>query len=143
MLWFADVVNLRSGSVADFGDLLAFWSGATTEPSTTDNVSSLRALVARDPDSLVLAVDNGEVVGSVIVGWDGWRGALYRLAVAPAHRRRGIGTALINEAERRLAALGAVRLHLIVAADQEEAQAFWNAAGYEPTDQFRFVKILA
>ncbi len=32
---------------------------------------------------------------------------------------------------------------MIVAADQDEAQAFWNAVGYEATDQFRFVKVLA
>ena len=67
---------------------------------------------------------------------------MYRLAVAPSYRRRGIGTALTNEAERRLRAWGAVRLHMVVAADQDEAQAFWQAAGYERTDQFRFVKVL-
>jgi ribosomal protein S18 acetylase RimI-like enzyme len=137
-----DPVRIRTGSVADVDVVLAFWRTATTEPSTTDDASSLGALLAHAPESLVLAVEDDEVVGTVIVGWDGWRGAMYRLAVAPSHRRRGIGTALIEDGERRLLSYGAQRLHMIVAADQPDAQAFWTAVGYEPTAQHRFVKIV-
>ena len=42
-----------------------------------------------------LAADGEHIVGSVIAGWDGWRCHLYRLAVAPARRREGIGRALL------------------------------------------------
>jgi ribosomal protein S18 acetylase RimI-like enzyme len=136
-----DAVNIRTGSADDVDAVLAFWKTSTTE-SPTDNASSLRVLVAHAPESLLLAVEGDEVVGSVIVGWDGWRGAMYRLAVAPTHRRRGIGTRLINEGEHRLAGCGARRLHMIVDADQEAARATWQAAGYEPTNQYRFVKTL-
>jgi ribosomal protein S18 acetylase RimI-like enzyme len=136
------VIEIRSGLAADCDEVLTFWRSATTEPSTTDNASSLGTLIAHASESLVLALDNGEIIGTVIAGWDGWRGAMYRLAVSRSHRRRGIATALVGEGERRLATRGAARLHMIVAADQDEAQAFWTAVGYEPTDQFRFVKVL-
>jgi ribosomal protein S18 acetylase RimI-like enzyme len=57
--------------------------------------------------ALLVAVAGGGVVGTVIAGWDGWRGNIYRLAVHPNHRRRGTGRALAAAADDVLAALGA------------------------------------
>lgn len=136
------MVTIRTGDVADIEAVLVFWSTATTEPSATDNAASVAALVADVPEALLLAVEADEIVGTVIVGWDGWRGAMYRLAVAPSRRRRGIASALVEEGERRLAMWGARRLHMIVASDQVEAQAFWKALGYAATDQRRFIKTI-
>lgn len=134
--------TIRSATAADIEPVLSFWIDATTEPSTTDDVASVGRLLEHAPDALVLAVEQDAIVGTVIVGWDGWRGTLYRLAVAPSHRRTGVATALVDEAQRRLRALGAQRLHLIVAHDQEGARSFWSSANYASTDQVRFVKVL-
>lgn len=57
--------------------------------------------------------------------------AEYRLAVDPAHRRRGLATALVRAGEERLVALGARRLNAIVESEEPDAMAFWAAAGYE------------
>ena len=140
MQTLASVATIRSATNADIDAVLAFWRDATTEPSSTDDAASLTDLLAHAPDALVLAVEHDAIVGTVIVGWDGWRGALYRLAVAPSHRRSGVATALVEEGERRLRAQGAKRLHIIVDPDQEPGALFWTSAGYEPTDQSRFVK---
>ena len=96
------MVTLRPAGADDIDEILTFWSEATSEPSSTDDADGIGALLDRAPGALVVAIDNGAIVGTVIAGWDGWRGALYRLAVAPAHRRRGIASALVNEAERHL-----------------------------------------
>jgi len=50
---------------------------------------------------LVATIDE-EIVGSVIGGWDGWRGNIYRLAVAPEYRRRGIARSLMKEVSQAL-----------------------------------------
>ena len=92
----------------------------------------------------MLAVDGDVIVGSIIAGWDGWRAALYRLAVAPAYRRRGIATMLVTEAERLLRTeQGARRMHLIASRPGgATAESFWTSARYEPTDQVRLVKVV-
>jgi ribosomal protein S18 acetylase RimI-like enzyme len=137
------VITLRAGSREDIDAVLAFWLEATAEPSTTDDAEGLTALLARSPGALVLAVDGDVIVGSIIAGWDGWRAALYRLAVLPAYRRRGIATMLVAESERILTEQGARRMHLIASrAGGPTAESFWISARYQPTDQVRFVKSL-
>jgi ribosomal protein S18 acetylase RimI-like enzyme len=92
----------------------------------------LRALYTRDPDALIIATDeNGSVVGSLIAGWDGWRGAFYRLAVHPDHRRAGLGRALVTEGEERLRGRGVRRISLFAVGSHDPALAFWEALGYK------------
>jgi len=140
------MIALRAATHDDIPAVLAFWGESTAEPSSTDDAEGIATLLARAPDALVLAVDGAadhRIVGTVVAGWDGWRGSLYRLAVAPSYRRRGIATALVDEAERRLLALGVRRMHLIVGrAGGVAAEKFWLAVRYEPTDQVRMVKNL-
>ena len=53
----------------------------------------------RDPELFVVATDGSEVIGSLMGGWDGWRGNMYRLAVDPQHRRLGLARRLVEEGE--------------------------------------------
>jgi ribosomal protein S18 acetylase RimI-like enzyme len=139
----AEAPLLRSGRVDDVGAVLALWRRAEASPSSTESAADVRGLLERDPEALLLAEGEGEVIGSLIVGWDGWRGTFYRLAVDPAHRRRGLATALVRAGEERLRALGAHRLNAIVESEEADAMAFWAAAGYElQTARSRFVKNL-
>lgn len=121
--------------------MLALWALSGAVPSVTDSNESLRRLLAFDPQAVLVAEARGEVVGSLIVGWNGWRGSFYRLAVAPEHRRLGLATSLLREGEHRLRERGAVRLDAIVAADEAAAMSFWRAAGYErQSERSRFVR---
>jgi ribosomal protein S18 acetylase RimI-like enzyme len=80
---------------------------------------------------LLVAVVEGEIVGTLIVGWDGWRGSMYRLAVAPERRRRGIGRRLVEAGHEHLAGMGAPRVGALVNHEDRNAGALWRAAGYE------------
>jgi ribosomal protein S18 acetylase RimI-like enzyme len=135
------MITLRAGTRADVEAVLAFWLAATAEPSTTDDAAGLERLLERSPGALLLALDDDTIVGTIVAGWDGWRGALYRLAVLPPYRRRGIATRLVAAAEQFLRDQGVRRMHLIASrAGGETAESFWISARYEPTDQVRFVK---
>jgi ribosomal protein S18 acetylase RimI-like enzyme len=132
---------LRTGTAADIDAALALWKRAEAGPSSTESADDVRWLLERDPDALLLAEAEGEIVGSLIVGWDGWRGTFYRLAVDPTHRRRGLATELVRAGEERLRSLGAHRLNAIVESEEDDAMAFWASAGYElQTARSRFVK---
>ena len=74
------------------------------------------------------------IVGTVIAGYDGWRAHVYRLAVAPDQRRRGIGRELMRRAEARLASLGATRFDAMVLEHNGLGRTLWSSLGY--TEQF-------
>jgi ribosomal protein S18 acetylase RimI-like enzyme len=135
------VPAIRAGTSKDVDAVLDLWLAADVEPTHTDNAVSLAALVAHDPGALLVALDGDRVVGSVIAGWDGWRGTVYRLAVAPAHRRSGVARTLVHAAEARLTDVGAVRMQTIVVESSPGATAFWRASGWEEqAERLRFVK---
>ncbi|MFB7448333.1 GNAT family N-acetyltransferase [Streptomyces sp. NPDC056194] len=137
-------LQIRSAVPADAEAVLAFWKESAEGTSISDDVNGVTRLVERDPDALILALADGVIVGSVIAGWDGWRASLYRLAVLPPYRRRGISTALLRAAEERFLALGGRRADAMVLEANGTGQALWTAAGYEREERWRrWVKPLA
>src|SRR5450631_3750393 len=87
---------------------------AAENSNRTDSREAVHALIHRDADALVLVMDDQLIVGSLVVGWDGWRCHPYRFAVRPDYRRRGIGTALLKRAEGRFLAFGGARADAMV-----------------------------
>jgi ribosomal protein S18 acetylase RimI-like enzyme len=137
-------LRIRAALPGDLDAVLAFWRTAAEGTSISDDRDGVERLLARDPEALVLAESAGELVGTVIAGFDGWRCHLYRLAVHPGHRRRGIGSALLTAAEERFVRLGGRRGDAMVLTRNETAHHAWRAAGYTPQEQWRrWVKPLA
>ena len=133
--------TIRIGRPSDIPAVLALWLAAGAEPTHTDDIDSLQRLIDRDPGALIVADDASQLVGSVVTGWDGWRGSIYRLVVAPSHRRSGLGRRLLVEAETRLTELGAVRLQAVVVETEALAVQFWRSSDWEQqVHRLRFVK---
>lgn len=130
--------RVRAATPADVDALLALWQvAAENDARPTDSGAAVAALLARDPDACLVVELDGRVAGSVVAGWDGWRAHLYRLAVHPGARRRGLATLLLAAAEERLVALGASRLDATVLEGNDLGQSVWRARGYAPQPQWR------
>jgi len=120
--------------------LLDLWHHADASPSPTDSPEQIGQVVRDPAASVLVAVDDDLLVGSIIGGWDGWRGNIYRLAVLPSYRRRGIGRALVAAAERSLVERGARRISALVEHDHPWAVGLWESL-YEPDPHMiRYVK---
>jgi ribosomal protein S18 acetylase RimI-like enzyme len=63
--------------------------------------------------------------------WDGRRGWINHLAVRSSHQRRGVGTALVAELEKRLIEKGAKKVNAQVYQWNTKSLEFFEAAGYE------------
>jgi ribosomal protein S18 acetylase RimI-like enzyme len=144
--WQDDLVRFafRAASAADVDDLIALWEEAAENGNRPpDTAGAVTALLGRDPQAVILAEQDGVLIGSVIAGWDGWRYHLYRLAVRPNWRRQGVGSALLGAAESRLKALGATRIDAMVLDGNDLGQNLWRASGYSRQDDWRrWVKTL-
>lgn len=138
-------MDIRPAARDDITGVLDLWAASRSAAAVTpDTHESASRLLERDPEALLVAVEDGVVVAALVAGWDGWRANLYRLAVRPTHRRRGVARALVDAAHERLRASGAPRATALVAADEADAAGFWEAAGYGRDPQMaRYVRDLA
>jgi ribosomal protein S18 acetylase RimI-like enzyme len=128
-------IEVRGCRQADVPAILDLWTQARSgHASTPDQHEDVERLVSDSPAALLVAEQNGEIVGALIAAWDGWRGNMYRLAVREGHRRKGIGLALTRAGEDYLRQCGVRRVTALVAFDDEVAGEFWESAGY-PQDR--------
>ena len=134
-----DDVIIREVRHDDIDSLLALWRATESGPSVTDTPAHLRRLVDQAPDLFLAADLQARVVGSVLGGWDLWRGHIYRLAVHPEVQRRGIARRLVAEIEKRLRARGAVRVYAL-ALPRDAATAFWRSQPYETSEDVALVR---
>ncbi len=122
---------LREAEPGDAGAVIALWEAAGLTRPWNDPIQDFsRALLAADAAILILSMEDA-VVASVMVGYDGHRGWVYYLAVAPGHRRGGHGRALMDAAEAWLVERGAPKIQLMVRDDNEAALGFYEALGLE------------
>jgi ribosomal protein S18 acetylase RimI-like enzyme len=133
-------IEIRPAGPDDIQAVLSLWSDAAA-PTSTDDVDGVDALLERDPGALLVAEVSGRIVGTVIAAWDGWRGSVYRIVVAPECRRDGLGRRLLDEAENRLRRVGARRMHAIVVGTDAQALGFWESSDWEhQASQLRFTR---
>ena len=82
-------------------------------------------------DMLFVATDADTVIGTAMAGYDGHRGWLYTVAVAPEHRRRGTGTALVRHAVGALRTAGCAKVNLQIRATNTAVRGFYESLGFE------------
>ncbi len=128
----------------DYAAVAQLWqnAGPGVHLGRSDTPQEIQKKLQRDPDLFLVAEVDGQVVGSVIGGFDGRRGLIYHLAVAPEHRQQGLGTALMDEVERRLKAKGCLRAYLLVTRDNLDALDFYTHRGWEVMQLYILAKDL-
>ncbi len=103
----------------------------------SDSLAEIEKKTAHDPDLFLLAEAGGEIVGSVIGGYDGRRGLIYHLAVNADFRKQGLASRLMDEVESRLRAKGCLKCYLLVLNDNEEAAHFYEKRGWSEMKSVR------
>ena len=128
-------MKIRPIEEADTDAVIALWRDVFPEyndparPQRDPRASIARKLAFGDGLFWLLEVD-GRVLGTAMAGYDGHRGWIYSIGVAPAERRHGYGRSLLAHAENTLRALGCPKINIQVLAGNETALKFWHEVGY-------------
>ncbi|TGX50235.1 GNAT family acetyltransferase [Sphingomonas gei] len=123
---------LIEAAAADDGEgVVELWNACGLTRPWNDPQADFALALGGASSAVLVARDGKSLAGSVMVGFDGHRGWVYYLAVAPDSRRAGLGRALMAAAEDWLRARGAPKLQLMVREDNDAALGFYAALGLE------------
>jgi ribosomal protein S18 acetylase RimI-like enzyme len=136
-------IVIRQFAAADEGAVIALWETAGLTRPWNDPRKDVARKLGVQPEGFIVAVAGDEIVGSVMAGYDGHRGWVNYLAVAPGARRAGVGRALMGAAERLLEELGCPKVNLQIRATNVSAVSFYEALGYSYDDVISLGRRLA
>jgi len=136
-------VEIRAYQTGDHDGVVELWRAVFPDaPPRNDPVLDIRRKAAVQPELFLVALHRDSLVGTCMAGFDGHRGWVHLVAVAPNARRRGIGSALMRKAEALLAELGCPKLNLQVRASAPEAVLFYRGLGFQIEERISMGKIL-
>jgi len=136
-------LQIRAYQESDREPLLALVRAVFPDPAPHNEPrASIRRKLGVAPDLLLVAHVDGKLVATAMGGWDGHRGWLYQVAVAPDARGCGYGRAIVEAVESRLRALGCPKLNLQVLASNPAAVGFWRRLGYRVEERVSLGKLL-
>ena len=124
-------IRVRPATHDDLDEVVGLWAGNAGPTKLAGGRTDAARLIERDRDALLVAEIAGSIVGAVIVGFDGWRCHLYRMAVRDSQRRSGIGGQLFAAALDRARALGVTRIDAMVDESNLPAVSFWESVGFK------------
>ncbi len=122
---------IRSATVADESAVTGLWKACGLMVPYNDPVEDFRRALGKAGSDVLIAIDAGQIIGSVMVGHDGHRGWLYYVAVDPARRMEGVGKAVIEAAEAWLRLRGIPKAMLLVRETNTQVSVFYENLGFE------------
>ncbi len=96
------MIQIKDYQLIDYEGLKANLQAADMFNANWDNQGNLERKLAKHPGSILVATDDGNIVGNVYIVGDDFQMLIFRLAVREDYREQGIGGVLMDEAERRI-----------------------------------------
>jgi len=122
--------------------VVALWEACRLVVPQNDPIADIQTKMQFQPDLFLVAVAENRLVGTVMAGYDGHRGWINYLAVAPEQRRQGIAKAMMILVEKKLRALGCPKINLQVRRTNTAMIHFYQAVGFEEDDVISYGKRL-
>jgi ribosomal protein S18 acetylase RimI-like enzyme len=124
--------RIRQMSIRDYDAVVSLWSGipGIGLDEASDSRAGIARYLKRNPGLSFAACERERIVGAILSGHDGRRGSLHHLAVAPSHRKTGIGKALVARCLRGLGEQGIPKCNIFVFRSNAKGLAFWKHNGW-------------
>lgn len=122
---------IRPYTPKDYASVKALYIEGGLFEEEIDSEEVIKTKIKRDPESLLVAVKNDQVVGSVSIIEDSRFAFVFRLVVRESERGRGIGTKLLAEAETILKKRGNKTVSILVDEQKAELQEYYKKRGYK------------
>ena len=125
-------MNIRTMDISDYEKVYALWMNTPNMGlnNIDDSKGGIAKYLARNPNTCFVAEKYGVIIGVILCGHDGRRGYIHHMAVAETEQRQGVGAALLDIALSALEGEGISKAALVVFAQNEKGNAFWEKRGF-------------
>ena len=127
-------MQIRPYQPQDLDAVIQLWLGCGLVPTWSDPVKDIARKMQVQPELFLVGTVQGELMASVMAGYEGHRGWVNYLAVAPAHQKNSHARTLMQEVERLLLARGCPKINLQIRSSNAQVIAFYKAIGYAQDD---------
>jgi ribosomal protein S18 acetylase RimI-like enzyme len=128
-------MNVRKFQEKDRDGLISLWKQVFPDDPPHNEPALVLAAKLKVDDLLFVSEQDAQIVGACMAGYDGHRGWLYAVAVAPDYRRSGIGTELVIGTLKELRELGCIKVNLQVRSTNTAVAEFYKSLGFAVEDR--------
>ncbi|QDV15907.1 Acetyltransferase YpeA [Gimesia panareensis] len=124
------MMDIREFEIRDQPAVIELWNECQLVVPWNDPAKDIERKIKVDPDLFLVGELSGLIVATVMGGYEGHRGWINYLAVSPAHQRKGLGRAIMEQVEQRIRARGCPKINLQVRETNQAVIAFYESLGY-------------
>jgi len=135
-------MKIRAYESRDEDAVVALWRDCGLTRPWNDPRRDIQRKLTEQPELFLVGIYENALVATAMIGFDGHRGWVYYLAVAPKYRRKSFGRRLMQEAERMLIERGCPKINLQIRSENTEAVAFYRRLGYLQEERLNFARRL-
>jgi ribosomal protein S18 acetylase RimI-like enzyme len=128
-------MNIRKFQEKDHEALIALWKRVFPDDPPHNDPAQVLAAKLKVDDLVFVCEEELQIIGACMAGYDGHRGWLYAVAVAPEQRRNGLGTSLVTTALEELRRLGCIKVNIQIRSTNTAVAAFYKALGFATEDR--------
>ncbi|MEK6952225.1 MAG: GNAT family N-acetyltransferase [Nanoarchaeota archaeon] len=123
-------MQIRNYQDQDFQRLVELLKATENYYEPLDTRENLKIKIGHDPNSIIVLEDDNKLVGTVFICYDPWCSFIYHLSVHPNYQKKGLGSKLMDEAEKRLKEAGIRRPTLFVTEKNQQVIEFYKKRGW-------------
>ena len=132
--------TIRTMTIEDYEGVYALWMSIKgfVIRSIDDSREGVARFLLRNPDTSVVAEEDGRIIGAILCGHDGRRGCLYHVCVRQECRMRGVGKAMVVFCMEKLKAEQISKVSLIAFTVNDVGNAFWRRIGWTKREDLNY-----
>ncbi len=132
--------TIRTMAIEDYEGVYGLWMSIKgfAMRSIDDSKEGVARFLLRNPDTSVVAVEDGRIIGAILCGHDGRRGCLYHVCVRQECRMRGVGKAMVVYCMEKLKAEQISKVSLIAFTANDVGNAFWRRIGWTKREDLNY-----
>jgi ribosomal protein S18 acetylase RimI-like enzyme len=124
------IVKIRAYQEGDLEEVVSLWQACGLVAPQNNPEKDIERKLRVDRDLFLLGVNGGEIVATVMGGYEGHRGWINYLAVKLSEQGQGYGKQIMLAIEARIKDKGCPKINLQIRVGNENVIAFYTALGY-------------